>query len=67
MIIKTTNWNIPFLYDRCCHRTPVKYECDLKDLTYTFAKAEITHKNGALVTSILGMPGVVAVCHVEAT
>ena len=48
--------NIKFIFDRChCSLaavTPVKYECDWKDLTGIFAKAgkSLTNKNGALVT-----------------
>ena len=51
--------NITFIFDRChcswAAVTPVKYECDSKDLTGIFAKAgkSLTNKNGALVTPTL--------------
>ena len=38
--------NIMFIFGRCCHSlavaTPVKYEHDLKDLTYTFAALNLS-------------------------
>ena len=51
--------NITFIFDRCHRRlaavTPVKCECDLKNLTSTFAKSKfsLTEKwtNGTLVTT----------------
>ena len=55
--------NITFIFDRCrrssAAATPVKYECDSKNLTCTFAISKIllTEKltNGALVTPISGI------------
>ena len=52
--------NIMFIFDRCCRSsaavTPVKYQCDVNNITGTFARSKIllTDKltNGALVTPI---------------
>ena len=54
--------DIAFIFDRCCRSsaamTPVKYECDSKNLTCTFARLKIllTEKltSGALVTPTPG-------------
>ena len=55
-------WNIAFIFDKCHCRldavTPVKNQCDLKDLTGNFvaSKVHLTKKfmNGALVTPTRG-------------
>ena len=55
--------DIAFIFDRCrrssAAMTPVKYECDLKNITCTFARLKIllTEKltKGALVTPTPGM------------
>ena len=52
-----------FIFDRCCRSsaavTPVKYECDINNLTGTFARSKILLKgkltNGALVTPAPGL------------
>ena len=56
--------NITLIFDRCCRSsaavTPVKYECDLKNVTGTYARSKIllTEKltNGALVTPTPDVP-----------